>query len=137
MQKLVFLVRKIRQIALFKVSTRAIVITLMILGAWVATRKLEFPPGVSINDKLIHVVVFFGFAVLVDLASSRRPFWLWKGLPLLAYGIGVEVMQYFTPFRSFSIVDMIADLAGIFIYFSLKISILYIAKRNSNNSKIL
>ncbi|MEH6455638.1 MAG: VanZ family protein [Cocleimonas sp.] len=135
MQQLILLVRKLRQIAAFKVSTRAVVITLMVLGIWVATKKLDFPPDVNVNDKLIHAVVFFGFAVLVDLASSRKPFWLWKGLPLLAYGIGIEVMQYFTPFRSFSVADMVADFAGILIYFLLKSSVLYIVKRNSKDSK--
>jgi len=137
MQQLILLVRQLRRIALFKVSTRMVVITLMLLGIWVATKKLEFPPDVNVNDKLIHVVVFFGFAVLVDLASSRKPFWLWKGLPLLIYGVGIEVMQYFTPFRSFSIADMVADFVGIFIYFSLKILILYIVSRNSKDGKFL
>ena len=131
MQQLVLLVRKLRSIALFKVSTRTVVITLMLLGIWVATKKLEFPPDVNVNDKLIHIVVFFGFAVLVDLSSSRKPFWLWKGLPLLVYGVGIEVMQYFTPFRSFSIMDMAADLAGILLYFLLKILVLFIVNRNS------
>ncbi len=135
MQQLVLLVRQLRRIALFKVSTRMIVITLMILGVWVATQKLTFPPDVNVNDKVIHIVVFFGFAFLVDLSSSRKPFWLWKGLPLLVYGIGIEVMQYFTPFRSFSIMDMFADFAGIFIYFILKIAVLFIIKCNSEDSK--
>jgi len=133
MEHLVLLVRQLRRIALFKVSTRMVVITLMLLGIWVATEKLEFPPDVNINDKLIHIVVFFGFAVLVDLSSSRKPFWLWKGLPLLGYGIAIEIMQYFTPFRSFSVMDMIADFAGILIYFVLKISVLYIANRNNKD----
>ena len=137
MEKLVLLVRQLRRIALFKVSTRMVVVTLMVLGVWVATKKLDFPPDVNVNDKLIHIIVFFGFAVLVDLSSSRKPFWLWKGLPLLGYGVGIEVMQYFTPFRSFSIMDMVADFAGILIYFCLKASVLYIVKRNSDNSKFL
>ncbi len=114
-----------------------IVITLLLLGVWVATKQLDFPPDVDINDKLIHGVVFFGFAFLVDLASSRKPFWLWKGLPLLTYGIGIEVMQYFTPFRSFSVMDMVADFAGILIYFLLKLAVLYIVKRNSEDSKFI
>jgi VanZ family protein len=136
MQQLVLLVRQLRRIVLFKISTRMVVLTLMLLGIWVATQKLEFPPDLNINDKLIHIVVFFGFALLVDLSSSRKPFWLWKGLPLLVYGIGIEVMQYFTPFRSFSLMDMIADFAGILIYFSLKLTVLFIVKRNSEHSKI-
>ena len=135
MQQLVLLVRQLRRIAFFKVSTRMVVITLMLLGIWVATQQVTMPT--EVNDKIIHIVVFFGFAFLVDLSSSRKPFWLWKGLPLLTYGIAIEVMQYFTPTRSFSLLDILADFAGILFYFLLKIVVIYIAKLNSNNSKFL
>ncbi len=131
MEKLVLLVRQLRRIAFFKFSTRAVVITLMILGVWYGTANLEWPEEFNWNDKVIHAVVFFGFAVLVDLSSSRKPFWLWKGLPLLIYGVAIEVMQYFTPFRSFSIMDMVADFAGILLYFALKLIVLNLI--NSNN----
>jgi VanZ family protein len=114
---------------------RTVVITLMVLGIWVATIKLEIPPGVSISDKLIHILVFFGFALLLDLAISRQPFWLWKGLPLLFYGIGIEVLQYFTPFRSFSILDMVADFSGIFLYFMVKALIIYFDSRRQIDNK--
>ena len=128
MHRLILLVRQLRRIALFKVSTRAVVITLMVLGLWVATTKLDFETSFTISDKIIHVVVFFGFAMLLDLASSRHPFWLWKGLPLLGYGIFVEVLQYFTPFRSFSVLDMLADFAGIMLYFIIKMSLIHFDK---------
>ena len=131
MHNLIILVRHLRRIAAFKVSTRAVVLTLMILGVWVATVKLEFPPDVSVNDKLIHVVVFFGFALLMDLATSRNPFWLWKGLPLLIYGAGIEIVQYFTEFRSFSIADWFADFAGILLYFMIKSIIVFFDKKSS------
>ena len=137
MNQLVSLVRNLRRIALFKVSTRTVVVTLMLLGIWVASKKLDFPAEVQLNDKLIHVVVFFGFALLVDLSSSRKPFWLWKGLPLMVYGVGIEVMQYFMPDRSFSVADMVADFAGILIYFLLKMVTLSIVNRNSDDSKFL
>ena len=128
MHKIILLVRQLRRIALFKVSTRAVVITLMILGLWVATSKLEFDTSFNISDKIIHAVVFFGFAMLLDLSSSRHPFWLWKGLPLLAYGVFVEVLQYFTPFRSFSVLDMVADFSGIMLYFLLKMALIQFDK---------
>ena len=136
MKQFVLMIRHLRRIAAFKVSTRAVVITLMVLGIWVATKKLDFPPDVNLNDKVIHAVVFFGFALLVDLASSRKPFWLWKGLPLLVYGIGIEVVQYFAPFRSFSVADMVADFAGILIYFILKHAVLNIVNFNSSDTQL-
>ena len=128
MHRLILLVCQLRRIALFKVSARAVVITLLILGLWVATTKLDFESSFAISDKIIHVAVFFGFAMLLDLASSRHPFWLWKGLPLLAYGVFVEVLQYFTPFRSFSVLDMFADFSGIMLYFLLKMSLIHFDK---------
>ena len=92
----------------------------MMAGVWVATRNIEFPEQFDFNDKIKHFIVFFGFSVLMDLASERRPFWFWKGLPLLSYGILIEIMQYFTPEREFSFLDMLADLAGIIVYFLIK-----------------
>ena len=126
--------RHLRRIAAFKVSARVVVLTLMILGAWVATIHLEFPPDVSVNDKLIHVVVFFCFALLMDLATSRNPFWLWKGLPLLIYGGGIEIAQYFTEFRSFSIADWFADFSGILLYFMIKSTIVFFDKKRTSDN---
>jgi hypothetical protein len=120
LHRLILFVRHLRGVVVFKNSIRFLVLFLMLAGAWVATRELDIPLGFEPNDKIIHSVVFFGFAVLVDLSSSRKPFWLWKGLPLLLYGIGIEIMQYFTPERSFSMLDWGADLAGILLYFIAK-----------------
>ncbi len=135
MHNLITLVRHLRRIVAFKVSTRAVVLTLMILGVWVATVKLELPPDLSVNDKLIHVVVFFGFALLMDLAISRNPFWLWKGLPLLIYGGGIEIAQYFTEFRSFSIADWFADFAGILLYFIIKSAVVFFDKKRFTHNE--
>ena len=118
-------VRHLRHIAAFEISTRALVILLMVLGAWVATRNLEFPEIFSVSDKVIHAFVFFGFAVLMDLAIDRHPFWLWKGLPLLIYGAVIEILQYFSPDRTCSFLDWLADFSGIFLYYLLKISIVW------------
>ena len=120
LHRLILFVRHLRNIVVFKNSIRFLVVFLMLAGIWVATRELDIPPEYELNDKLIHALVFFGFAILVDLSSSRKPFWLWKGLPLLVYGACVEIMQYFTPERSFSMLDWGADLSGVLLYFIAK-----------------
>ncbi len=112
--------RQLRRVAAFKFSTRTLVVFLMVLGVWVATKKLDIPPSMALNDKAIHIIVFFGFSVLMDLAISRYPFWLWKGLPLLIYGLAIEVMQYFSVDRTFSLLDWLADFLGILLYFLVK-----------------
>jgi len=125
MHHLIVFVRHLRRIAAFEVSTRTLVMVLMIVGAWVATQKLDLPPILSLSDKVIHTGVFFAFAVLMDLAIDRHPFWLWKGLPLLIYGAGIEILQYFSPDRTFSVLDWLADFAGVFLYFLLKMGVLW------------
>jgi VanZ family protein len=135
MHKLILWVRQLRGVPSFKISTRILVIVLMIAGAWVATITLDFPETIDINDYLKHFIVFFGFAFLLDLAISRHPFWLWKGLPLLIYGAMIEIMQYFSPERSFSILDWLADFSGILLYFLIKLFLLWLESIRSTNDK--
>lgn len=135
MYKIILWVRQLRRIPSFKVSTRLLVVLLMVLGAWVATRTLDFPEAFELNDKVLHIIVFFGFAVLVDLASSRKPFWFWKGLPLLIYGAIIEVMQYFSPDRYFSVLDWVADFSGILLYFLIKHTLLWVVSILSIDDK--
>lgn len=123
MLKLVLLVRELRQKGAFRVSTRLILVFLLVLGVRVATLPMDHLPVPHLNDKLIHMVVFFGFTVLMDLATARKPFWLWKGMPLILYGVLIEVLQNFTAYRSFELADLVADSAGIALYYVVKLSI--------------
>ncbi|MGB1309923.1 MAG: VanZ family protein [Leucothrix sp.] len=121
-------VRYLRKIKIVKYTVFAFLLILMLVGARVATIPLQFPEALQLNDKLIHVVVFFGFAFITDLVSSREPFWLWKALPLITYGFGIEVLQYFTPDRSFSLLDGVADAMGVLLYWSVK-QVLYLLEQ--------
>lgn len=123
--RLIVWVRYLRRIKAVKYSVFAFLLALMLLGVTVATTPMQ---GVQINDKFIHIVVFFGFAFIIDLVTSREPFWLWKGLPLIVYGFGIEVLQYFSPDRSFSLFDGLADGVGVLLYWLAK-QLLYLYER--------
>lgn len=113
-------IRHLKGVLAFKVSAKLLVVFLMVLGAWVATRSFDVPLGFAFSDKFKHVIVFMGFAFFIDLAVSRKPFWLWKALPLMLYGLGIEVLQYFSPDRTFSLWDWLADVFGILLYLMIK-----------------
>ena len=130
--RLIVWVRYLRRIKTVKYGFFAVLILLMLAGLKVATMPLQFPESLQLNDKVIHVVVFFGFAVLVDLVSSREPFWFWKAMPLIIYGVGVEVLQYFSPDRSFSMLDALADVAGVLLYWLCKRILQYFDERSSS-----
>lgn len=89
-------------------------VSLVLIGLVAALVPMH---GVEINnfDKLMHAGAMFGFAFLLDLATPRS-FWRWKVPVLLSYGAIIEFVQLFTPWRSFSVLDFLADAAGVLLY---------------------
>jgi VanZ family protein len=128
LHRLILFIQYVRGIVVVRYSVRFLFILLLVVGAWVATHALQTPSTYEVSDKLIHLVVFFGFAVLVDFSSVHPSFWLRKGIPLLMYGACIEIMQYFTPERSFSLLDWWADFAGVLLYFMLKKGCVWLTK---------
>lgn len=100
-------------VSLFRV---ALVSCLIVVTALTVMPLHEFPPTENINDKLGHLLAFLALALVADYSFPDKDFLIPKALPLLAYGIGIEIVQYFIPYRSFSVLDMVADAAGLAVY---------------------
>ncbi|MCG3169819.1 MAG: hypothetical protein CALGDGBN_01348 [Pseudomonadales bacterium] len=69
-------------------------------------------PQFSHGDKLLHALAFCMFALLArggwpERAAAR---WLWM---LLGYGAAIELAQSLLPWRQASLLDWLADAAGI------------------------
>lgn len=69
-----------------------------------------------ISDKVHHGVAFYVLAFLLDFAAPRSEFGLRKFFALMAYGVAIECVQYFLPYREFSLLDMVADAVGLLLY---------------------
>ena len=70
----------------------------------------------GINDKLNHILAFFVLAFLTDFSFPNSTFNLAKNLPLFFYGLSIEWVQYYIPFREFSLLDIAADVTGLLSY---------------------
>ncbi len=68
-----------------------------------------------INDKVAHAATFFVLAFLYS-HSVGKCYGLKEVVLLLAFGFLIEVIQYILPWRSFSLLDWLADFIGIAIY---------------------
>lgn len=99
-------------------ALKVLFIVLSLLGLVLALLPSHSTPPFPHFDKLMHAAALFGFAALLDMASLRS-FWRWKVPVLLGYGILIEVAQAFTPWRSVSLGDVVADAAGILLYWLL------------------
>ncbi|MFK5892627.1 MAG: VanZ family protein [Pseudomonadota bacterium] len=76
-------------------------------------------PDDSLNtgfDKLNHFLAFFLLAIFFDLSFPDKAHMSFIFLPLFIYAVLIECVQYFLPFRSFSLLDITADLAAVLFY---------------------
>ena len=95
---------------------RVMLVISLLLIIYLATAELEHPIMTSVNDKIGHIFAFVILAFLLDFSFPASNFNLSKILPLLAYGVLIEITQYFLPHRMFSLLDMLADGSGLVIY---------------------
>jgi len=84
-----------------------------------ATAELTHPLLTSVNDKVGHIVAFLYLAFLLDFSFPESRFDILKVILLLAYGLLIEVIQYFLPYRTSSFLDLLADGVGVALYFLL------------------
>ncbi len=66
-------------------------------------------------DKLRHIGSFFCLSLLTYFAF--RPKWYLLIVTLSIYAIFIELVQARLPYRSASVSDFIADMAGIFLFY--------------------
>lgn len=93
---------------------------LILLGLGLVLALIPSPDTgeIQVNDKFVHATAFFAYALLLDMASNKS-FWRFQVPILLGYGALIEILQSFTPWRMFSLLDFVADAAGLVIYWLL------------------
>jgi len=84
--------------------------------AYLALTSSEIPVVADVNDKVEHILAFFTLALLADFSWPHSGFGAAKSMSLLGYGLAIEITQYFLPYREFSLLDLSADAAGLFLY---------------------
>jgi VanZ family protein len=99
-------------IFLFRLS---LVLALIVI-TYLTTTSVEYSVAEQVSDKLSHALAFLGLSLLADFSFPASRFSWQKIVPLFSYGVLLECIQYFLPYRNFSLLDMLADAAGIGIY---------------------
>ena len=71
-------------------------------------------------DKLNHLAAFFVLALLTEYAFPSVTVSAQKLVPLLGFGLLIEVLQYWVGYRHFEWLDVAADAAGIVLFWVLR-----------------
>lgn len=86
-------------------------------------------PVISVDlDKIVH---FVGFACLLLLAfAASKHLSFWRGVRVAAYvlifGVVIEFVQYYIPYRTFNPLDILANVCG--VLFGVLLATLFRAK---------
>jgi VanZ family protein len=98
------------------IGFRATLVVTLIVIMYLATTQQDFAIIDDTNDKAKHILSFYALSFLADYSIPGARFNLGKGLAVLGYGLLIEVIQYFLPYREFSLFDLAADGIGIAAY---------------------
>ncbi|WP_250656675.1 VanZ family protein [Alkalimarinus coralli] len=82
---------------------------------YLATTSVDYKVQSSFNDKFNHLFAFGSLSFLSHIAFQTFQPIRWA-TALLGYGALIECVQFFLPYRSFSLLDLAADLTGIVLY---------------------
>ena len=97
---------------MISVVSRILFLICVVAIEYLATTTLEIKPIQNSWDKANHFIAFLTLYVTLSLGYLKLEVFK-KALILLAFGIQIEVVQYFLPNREFSLLDVLADGVGI------------------------
>ena len=83
------------------------------------TMYLSFAPVSNVgsdSDKVNHILAFIVFAVLFEYVYRLNKIHI-SIITGLVFGVFIEFVQYFLPYRSCDFFDVLADISGILIGF--------------------
>jgi len=86
---------------------------LLLLYTYLGTVEIPSNVAASFNDLIAHAL---GYVVLMCAAVFAFPIRQWflrLALACFAYSILIECIQYFLPYRSFSLLDILANGSGV------------------------
>ena len=77
-----------------------------------SVQEIDIQSSVSLSDTFLHFSCFFYLTILSWLSRIiYKELWLY--VIVLAYGILIEIVQIYIPYRSFEFLDIFADFLGI------------------------
>lgn len=88
----------------------------LVVVSYLAFTPAEHKVSHLVSDKLNHMAAFLVLAALLDFSLPRVEFTVAKAGALLGYGLLIEIVQYFLPFRQFSLLDLAVDALGLAAY---------------------
>ena len=105
------LTRKVYELVRQTRLWRAVLYPVLLIVLYLATTAQAYPVPAASSDKVNHIMAFVVLGILLRWSYPL----LSLGAALLGlagYGLGIEIIQAFLPYRDFSLLDLLADTVG-------------------------
>jgi len=120
-----------RNLALLKMNFKPIFYIYLIIISFIAFYPKN--AGVDVGgDKVNHLLAFVVFAILHYLSFKKR--YLNIFISGLVFGVYIEFVQYFLPYRMADIFDVLVDLVGVIV--GIGLMVLVKIRYNLNKSQV-
>lgn len=93
---------------------------------YLATTPRSIPVAEELSDKFNHFIAFVVLSFLADRAFEYS--FTVLAIPVLFFGVAIEFIQFFLPYRQFSVFDMFANGVGILIYFVMRFVFVWVRR---------
>lgn len=97
------------------VSLSVLVISLLVFSYLFFSKQNL--PDIPNSDKYGHIIVFFCLSVLMYKCFKLSR--IAQMIILIGYGIAVECVQHYIPYRSGGLDDVLADALGVILFYAL------------------
>ena len=97
---------------IIQLSFRIILGISVVLISTLSMQEIEVQSSVNFSDKVLHFLCFLYLTTVAWLSRIiSKEFLLY--VIVLAYGILIEIVQIYIPYRSFEFLDIFADFLGV------------------------
>ncbi len=100
------------QYKLFRVG----LLILLFIISYIAFTPMENTTLDTGFDKINHLIAFFVLSLFCQFSFPQKTVLYTTFLPLLSYAFFIEIVQYYLPYRTFSLLDVVADVFAVIAY---------------------
>ena len=92
-----------------------VAVTALSVLSYSVSNDLLVSVKVTSSGFVMHGVAYFVGTLLCFLAFDAKnvPFAVWTGLLIFLYSVALEVIQFYLPYRTFNVYDVVANVSGI------------------------
>lgn len=88
---------------------------MVLLYTYLGTVEIPSSVAASYNDLVAHALGYVVLTAVAIFAFPQKRWFLRLALACFMYSILIECIQYFLPYRSFSLLDILANGSGVLV----------------------